>query len=111
MKNIPPPKKSSRALGAKERQGTPQSKGKVEKATTPLLIDNHVQASVGTTVEDLTALCILLGIKGFGPQKFKEFWKAELKASDIVHGRVRLPMPGKRWDIFRAALDKGIENL
>lgn len=51
--------------------------------TTPE-IDAEAERLVGVSVEDLTALYLLDSLRGFGPQKFKELWQANLRASDVV---------------------------
>ena len=67
-------------------------------------VDAEAERVVGVSVEALTALYILDGLKGFGPQKFKELWQANLRAPDVVADPTLAMKKGKRWDEFRQAL-------
>ncbi len=73
-------------------------------------VDETVEKSVGIAVTDLTALFLLMSIRGFGPQKFKELHTSGFRAADIVKGDARLPMTGKRGDSFRAELETVVEK-
>jgi DNA protecting protein DprA len=83
------------------------------RATTPpepQHIDVAAQKAVGITVEELSALFVLLSLKGFGPQKFKELHLGGVKPLDVVTGRTPLPMTGKRGDNFRRQFEAEVEK-
>jgi DNA protecting protein DprA len=61
-------------------------------------------ASVGVDLETLTALVLVEGIRGFGPQKFKELHEAGVSPGEVAEKPELLPTRGKRGDNFRAAL-------
>jgi DNA protecting protein DprA len=67
-------------------------------------VDPAIEKRVGITVDELTALYILDGLKGFGPQKFKEIHTAGLTPVTIVEDPSAMPTPGKRGDELRALL-------
>lgn len=64
----------------------------------------QLEREVGISRDDLTSLILLDGLKGFGPQKFKELHAAGLRPIDVLYEPERLPIGGKRGDTFRRAL-------
>jgi DNA protecting protein DprA len=64
-----------------------------------------MEEAVGVTVEELTALYVLDGLKGFGPQKFKELHASGLMPAAIVKDWSALPTAGKRGDYLRRQLE------
>lgn len=73
-------------------------------------VDAEVERAVGVSVEDLTAIYVLDGIPGFGPQKFKELWRTNIRASEVVANPTIAKKKGKRWDEFRQALSRVSEE-
>jgi DNA processing protein len=69
-------------------------------------ITPEVVAHVEMDIEEMTALLLLDGIKGFGPQKFKELHLAGLEPRAVLEEPGLLPIPGKRGDAFRAELTR-----
>ncbi len=67
-------------------------------------ITADLEASVGVGLDTLTALFVLEGIKGFGPQKAKEVHGAGLTARQVVNDPQLLPIRGDRGRGFREAL-------
>lgn len=59
---------------------------------------------VQLTVEELAALYHLDGVKGFGPQKFKELHEAGIPVVEVIKDPVLLPTRGKRGDQLRTQL-------
>ena len=51
-------------------------------------VDHSIEKAVGVTVDELTALYVLDGLKGFGPQKFKELHAHGLTARSDRQGPV-----------------------
>jgi DNA processing protein len=64
----------------------------------------ELERQVGITRDDLASLLLLEGLRGFGPQKFKELHDAGLRPVDVLLEPSRLPTTGKRGDAFRKAL-------
>jgi DNA processing protein len=48
---------------------------------------------------------VLDGIKGFGPQTFKESWNAGVGFADLLREPGQLPVKGKRGDALRGAIE------
>jgi DNA processing protein len=55
-------------------------------------------------VDALAAIYALDGVKGFGPQKFKELHEAQIRPAEVIQDPDRLPIAGKRGEDFRAQL-------
>lgn len=73
----------------------------------PVLDTASIRAAgetVGVTVDALTALYVLAGLKGFGPQKFKALHKHRLMPETVVRDPSSLPVGGKRGDDLRRQL-------
>jgi DNA protecting protein DprA len=69
-----------------------------------LLKDANAEAVVGVTAEDLGHLMLLESVKGFGPQKFRELYSAQLTPEQVITAPSMLPTAGKRGEAFRDAL-------
>jgi DNA protecting protein DprA len=67
-------------------------------------VDHSIEKAVGVTVDELTALYVLDGLKGFGPQKFKELHANGLLPGAVVRDPSIMPTVGKRGDDLRAQL-------
>jgi len=81
------------------------------KTDTPSHVDDEIEKTVGITVDALASLFVLSGIRGFGPQKFRELHLSGLSPTDIVTGNKLLPTKGKRGDTLRAQLELNIDKL
>ena len=57
------------------------------------------------TRDALTALFVLDGVKGLGPQKIKAVHESGLTPAEVIADPLRLPIKGKRGDDFRRALE------
>jgi DNA protecting protein DprA len=68
------------------------------------LITPELEQEVGVTRDGLASMLLLEGLKGFGPQKFKELHVAGLRPIDVLLEPQLLPTAGKRGDAFREAL-------
>lgn len=71
-----------------------------EAAITP-----EMTRRVGVSVEDLMALMLLDGVRGFGPQKYKALVEAGVAPVDVLEDPSRLPLAGKSGDTLRRALE------
>jgi DNA protecting protein DprA len=60
----------------------------------------------GVELDVLAALFLVESIRGFGPQKFKELYDANLTPADVLERPQDLPTSGKRGDQFRVALTR-----
>ena len=87
-----------------------QESKKSERSSYPINVDEGAQNAACITVEDLTAIYILGGLKGFGPQKFKELHVKGVKATDVISGQADLPLSGKRADKFKSQLKTDVEK-
>lgn len=63
-----------------------------------------MEDAVGVDVDSLAAMYVLDGIKGFGPQKFKQLREEGVAIGDVVADPHKLALKGKRGDSFRAQL-------
>ena len=54
--------------------------------------------------DELASLYVLDSVKGFGPQKFKQVYQANLSAKEIIRRPDALPVPGKRGEPLRKQL-------
>lgn len=61
-------------------------------------INPLMEDEVGITVEDLSYLLRLEGVKGLGPQKFKSAFAAGLRPRDLLNDPKLLRIEGKRGD-------------
>lgn len=71
----------------------------------PETVPAEIEQAVGVTVDELTALYVLDGLKGFGPQKFKEIHTHRLEPAAVVSEPALLPTVGKRGDDLRKQLE------
>ena len=55
-------------------------------------------------LEELTALYLLEGVRGFGPQKFKLLWEEQIRPTDLLSDPALLPIEGKRADQLTAQI-------
>ena len=91
----------------REAAGAPRTR---EQQTVPRnhrpiqFVNSAVEDAVGVTVAELTALYILDGLKGLGPQKFKEIHTHGFTPAAIVANPSLLPTSGKRGDTLRDML-------
>jgi DNA recombination-mediator protein A len=76
------------------------------KAATRALPDvtPDVEREVGVTVAELSALYVLDGVKGFGPQKYKELHEAKLDPAVVIRDPNLLPTAGKTGQNLRGLL-------
>jgi DNA protecting protein DprA len=100
---------SARSRSSGDAKAAPPKTGKSPSQELP--VDEAIERAVGVTLDDLTAFFVLLAVKGFGPQKFKELHENGLRAVDVVHGRAELPTAGKRGDMLRAQLAEEVQSL
>src|SRR2546422_3011738 len=100
---------STRSLSSHDKKAAPPKAAKSASQEVP--VDGAIERAVGITLDDLTAFFVLLAVRGFGPQKFKELHESGLRAVDVVHGRAELPTAGKRGDTLRAQLAKEVQSL
>lgn len=68
------------------------------------VVTPDMEDDVGVDVESLAALYVLDGIKGFGPQKFKQLHEEGVAIGDVVADPRKLALKGKRGDAFRSQL-------
>lgn len=64
------------------------------------------ESAVGVSVDELAALYVLDGIKGFGPQKYKAVHEDGVLLLDVVANPERFSVKGKRGDDLRAQLGR-----
>lgn len=78
------------------------------KAGPPMAADDkaHRAGPIAPDPELLAAIYVLEGLKGFGPQKFKELREHNARPQDALANPSRLPTKGKRGDELRAAVAK-----
>ena len=65
-----------------------------------------VEQHVGIRRDELAALFLLEGIRGFGPGKFKDLFEAGLRPADVLADPHRLPATGRRGEMLRTAIAK-----
>lgn len=68
-------------------------------------IDPSVERQVGVGLDALTDLFTLTGIKGFGPQKFKQLLDAGVKPGEAVAKPSYLPLMGKTGALLRSSIE------
>lgn len=85
------------------RSGKPSSHGRSYERDLEQ-INPDAENRVGIPLDDLADLFTLDGIKGFGPQKFKQLLDAGIDARDAISGPRGLPLAGKTGAILREAL-------
>lgn len=61
---------------------------------------------VGIGIEELADLFLLDGIKGFGPQKFRQLWEAEVRVREVLVHPERLPIGGKTGSRLRSEIEQ-----
>ena len=61
-------------------------------------VNSAMEDAVGITVEDLSCLLALEGVKGLGPQKFKSVFERGLHPRELLDDPGRLGIKGKRGD-------------
>jgi DNA processing protein len=72
--------------------------------------DLQTEQAVGISVDRLAALYVLDGIKGFGPQKFKQLREANITPEEALKDPGRLPIKGKQGDKLRALIEESAEK-
>lgn len=80
----------------------PPSRTDVQREAASLPDD--IEQRVGVAADDLASLLVLDGIRGFGPQKFKELHQAGVTPTDVLREPQRLPLRGRTGDTVRRAL-------
>jgi DNA protecting protein DprA len=71
----------------------------------------EMEEAVGVSVDALTILYVLDGIKGFGPQKFKQLRQEGVALAEVAAHPQKLALKGKRGDDFRAQLAAVTEHV
>jgi DNA protecting protein DprA len=109
-----PPAQSAQSGPARQTTGRPKTAPKTtpprERKARAIVrgpipsVDPAIEEVVGVTVDELTALYLLDGLKGFGPQKFKELHAHGLTPTAVVNQPSALPTAGKRGDDLRRQL-------
>jgi DNA protecting protein DprA len=96
--------------------GKPLTSGELKRELAPLrqagddVSDEEVEQArargrdTRTDLETLGSIILLESIKGFGPQKFRDFYEAGLSPREVAERPELLPTRGKRGDSFRAEL-------
>src|SRR5439155_15859310 len=85
-------------------ESPPHRKARTTDSVDASQITTNVEVAVGISLKDLTNLYLLLSVKGFGPQKFRELHLSQIPATEALENPERLPAGGKRWDGFRSDL-------
>ena len=85
-------------------ESPPHRKARTTDSVDASQITTSVEVAVGISLKDLTNLYLLLSVKGFGPQKFRELHLSQIPATEALENPERLPAGGKRWDGFRSDL-------
>jgi DNA protecting protein DprA len=89
----------SKTSPSRERKSRPHGEA------APPHVDPSMEDAVGITTDELTALYVLDGLKGFGPQKFKELHSSGLTPIEVTKNPPALPIAGKRGDDLRRQLE------
>lgn len=79
-------------------------KGDRKRSPRPVEVTPEVERAVGISVDELAALYLLDSLKGFGPQKFRELWEAQLRPTQVLANPALAMTKGRRWDQFRNAI-------
>jgi DNA protecting protein DprA len=74
-----------------------------DEKPTPTISESEERA-VGVSTSELAALYVLDGVKGFGPQKFKQLYVEGLNVRTLLDNPESLSLKGKRGDSFRSQL-------
>lgn len=71
----------------------------------------EVERAVGVTAPELTALYVLNGIRGFGPQKFKQLYEEGTSPASVIHNPSALTLGGKRGEQLRSLIATHVATL
>ena len=69
------------------------------EAQPPKAPSSRREGSVGISLDELTHLLVLDGLKGFGPQKFREVYRKGLSPGDVLEAPHLLPLGGRRREV------------
>lgn len=70
-------------------------------------IEPWIEEEVGISLNDLESILLLNSVRGFGPNKFKELYKNNLRPIDVIKEPRMLPITGQRGAKFQ----KDIQEL
>lgn len=91
------------AKGGKTSRPSPRAGARRPEADLEM-INSSLEKSVGISLQQLTYIFVLDGLKGFGPQKFKTLDERQVSPEAAVREPDRLPIPGKIGDELRKSL-------
>lgn len=80
----------------KRQAASPEEMERERASVTP-----EVERRVGIGVDDLASLILLEGVKGFGPEKFRELHTAGRRPAEVLREPDALPTKGIRGERFR----------
>jgi len=63
--------------------------------------ETRQKSTIQLSVDELTTLFVFDGLKGFGPQKFKQLFESAISFQDVLKNPGLLPVQGKRGDPIR----------
>ncbi len=73
-------------------------------------VDSSMESAVGITVQELSYLLLLEGVKGMGPQKFKIAFEAGLCPEDLLNNPQKLRIPGKRGKEIQRSIGQAADQ-